>query len=539
MGSVFSNYWARANSTFVVLHSLVAFLCLLLLISWLWRVFKLRTAGLPDSDGALNRLLAPLEPYGSYFDFCSSAFIFVGLIGTMNGFVNGIPELRRADYDFADLQRALSTSAAGILWSLIFNLITFALDFALLRPLLAPMRANIRGDALESSIRRHLSQIDSTLLRTLETFDRSTAGVKESIDAWGLKIDTTQTEYQKIADGIKETAGNFMQTYKALLGLPEIVREQLAQVFQQSSASLKVVLDEIITSLASLTELPKQVETSLDQSFAERKSVLDQALAAYRDSLEQQSQQLKAIFEKTDDVPLRIGETLKMSGEANVALIKATLEPFLENLREAVRRTVQDQILILASTSSDLKTNAGDLRNKWTELLDREKVAMRDAMVSALQESIKIVDQQRENLLRLESALPESLSATFTTLIQETQQASRALTDATLAHRESSAEMKKALRDVVEQIRDEGRRNADEALRRSKSRSTAPASIIIAQNDGPSITGPRENGSIKETTQVGTRGKDTSVNEESFAGPPQAKSRRFFGWWTRWRNRRD
>ncbi len=521
MDLIFSTYFSNANAVFVYLHLFVTLACAVLAAFWLRQILRLRQAESPASDSDMSRLIALFDPYAAYFDFCSSAFIFVGLIGTMNGFVNGIPKLRQADYNFADLQRALSTSAVGILCSLLFNSVTGALDFVMLRPRINRLRSQVPENAFESSIREHLNHIDLTVQRTLETFDRKTTAVTESIDAWKVAIAGTQGEYQKLVEGIKETAGNFTQTYRALVALPENVRSQLESVLRQGSQSLEVVLKEFASSLEGVKTLPGRLEQSIDQSFFERKKVLDEALAAYRDALAQQATQLLDIFEKTDQVPRQVAENLRISSEAAVSALKSAQEPFLDELRKAVRSSVQDQITLLGATAAELRNDASTLQSKWSDLLDREKVAMQDAMVSALQKSTEVVDRHRENLMRIESALPESLSAVFTMLIQETQQATRSLNAATEAHRSSVAAVTEALRQLADDIR-------IQASRAFKSPLPAPAEART-RTSMPSERPP------KGTPPIAP---DSALKDLAPAASRKGW-KRLFGWWRRRRSRRN
>jgi hypothetical protein len=105
------------------------------------------------------------------------------------------------------------------------------------------------------------------------------------------------------------------------------------------------------------------------------------------------------------------------------------MDAFIEELRRAVHETAQKQEVERRQSAAYLRMDADVLSGKWSEILERQKAIMQDAMVAALGESIEVVDQQRAGLMRIESTLPESLAATFTSLIQETQQASGSLAD--------------------------------------------------------------------------------------------------------------
>src|ERR1039457_4824730 len=117
MLEIFKNYWD--NKSFVYLHSGVLLLAFAVVALSYGPFRSIRQAlgsslvrnprSVPRSESELSRLVAPLEPFAAYFDYCSSAFIFVGLLGTIFGFVSGVPKMTNDNYQFEDILRALST----------------------------------------------------------------------------------------------------------------------------------------------------------------------------------------------------------------------------------------------------------------------------------------------------------------------------------------------------------------------------------------------------------------------------------------------
>jgi hypothetical protein len=436
------------NHVFVWMHAAVLAVALAVLAMWYAEVIKIRRQKPPASETLFRRMIAPLEPYAQYFDFCSSAFIFVGLLGTISGFIKGIPDLRQFDYSFRDIQRALSTSGAGILLSLLYNALTLVLDLLFARPVLNTMRAAVEGDALELSVREHLGRIDTTLVSTMETFRTSTENVTATVREWNDKIGSVRQEYGEIAAQIKVTGEQFASTYEALRQLPGAIRSDLESVFSDSRKSLKAVLDSIEGSLRALEALPGTVERGLDDSFAQRKRVLDEALAEYRRVMDQQRQRLDEIYAQTSEIPRKLSETLEVGGRKNVDILQASLTPFLEELRRTARSAVEEQMVVLGEAAGKLQRSAGELQSRWDAVLAREQQALSDAMANALMDAARLVEQQRENLLRIEAGLPDSLARTFTELIQRTQDSSRALVDATAEQNRATAAVREATRSM-------------------------------------------------------------------------------------------
>ena len=484
MATIWRNY--LENWFFVKLHIAVAVLSVGILLAWFRDLWRIRNSARVSavSDSVANQLVESLAVYPAWFDYCSSAFIFVGLLGTMNGFVKAMAYLRVQDYDFKDIQVALSTSAMGIVWAVLFSCAVLVAEYLFGRPTLSYLRRGNEGERAEASLQAQLGRIEKALIETLSEFRRSTGEVVLAVDGWKERIDSLGQKYTAIASGILTTAEQFKETYIALTALPERVRKELAAVFREGRDSFSTTLNSIKGSLKSFESVPGKIERGIDESFAKRKQVVEAALQRYTEELDKQRLALAEVYAKTDTVPLRIAEVLKTGTETSVILMEKAHQEFLARLASAVRSTVEDQIEIIGEASGKLRLTTSQLRESWERVLADERGALRDAIAAALEEVNAVVENQREQLLKLESTLPESLATTFTSLIVELKESVRLLDAAVNGQRDATKRIDAALGVLTEAAR-----SAKDVPVATASRGSPPRTAAVG--GGESQAGPR------------------------------------------------
>jgi uncharacterized coiled-coil protein SlyX len=227
-------------------------------------------------------------------------------------------------------------------------------------------------------------------------------------------------------------------------------------VFSDASSSMAETLGKIKAALEDLQKLPEKVEQGIDRSFQQRRAAIEEALARYRESIESQRKSLDELYTKLRALPVDVAESLGQSSAKSVSLMEESHKSFLGSLKTAVRATVEDQIASLGSLVGQMDLNARTLRERWDAALAAERESFEGAVISALNASIRAVEDQRAKLLALESTLPESLANTFHQLIRETQTATQSLNGAVLQQQASMNHVRDGLADLAALFRTRG-----------------------------------------------------------------------------------
>ena len=482
--SGFGHIWQRYldNGYFVAAHVLIAIFSLIFFLLW-WRQRNSIANQAPvsvRSEAMAEGLLAPLDHYAGYFDFCSSAFIFVGLLGTIAGFAGALsffdPNARQ--FDVKPIERALSTSFMGIAWAIMLNLFVTVFDYLQIRPLGDKLRQRVSGDVVETTIKEHLNNISASLRQTLEGFQMSASEVASAIGGWKSEIDVIAVKYTAIASEMAATNQSFGDTYKLLKDLPGEVSRGLARTLESGNQSLVGVINRIRESLEAFESLPVRIEKGIDNSFIERKQVLDRVLEAYVQQLSKERASLDDLFRQVGNVPIAVATSLDEGRTRTAQVLEKGYEDFLTKLRAAVQTTVQDQLSVLSKAAGDLSLNANELQQKWASVLSREEAALRDAMVNAMSVSRRAVEEQREQFLKMESALPESLATTFAELIAKTQASSALLQQTLDAQARSSEQLEKSsvrFDQTISRIEQDARRLLEDTARQARETALAAA----------------------------------------------------------------
>src|SRR6266516_3998304 len=111
------------------------------------------------TEAQVKKITAPLDRYDFYFELCSSAFILIGLIGTIYGFAGAIPNLTNESYDFHEFGNALSTSAFGIIWSLLLNFFLAIYHMLLVDRTIEQLRQHQTIEDLGQTIARNIQEV--------------------------------------------------------------------------------------------------------------------------------------------------------------------------------------------------------------------------------------------------------------------------------------------------------------------------------------------------------------------------------------------
>jgi hypothetical protein len=450
------------NRLYVVLHALVGALGCGLLAIWQVRLNRARgeaVARPPRSDVEFHRIVDPMGTFDTWFDFCSSAFIFVGLLGTILGFASAIPFINSLDSQderfMLEVRRAMATSGAGILLSIAFNLLVLALEAATVRPFVEGLRRNLQGSDLELSIKEHIEANTRILSAALGEFRTGIQAVVESVDRWNTNVGALLVGFDEISRNIQATAERFAETYRELQKLPGELTGRFREIFDEGAASLAASLHRMEEAVGRLERLPGRVERAIDESFERRRQALDEiaarqaqglesafssyvnvveeALEKYRGTLTAQGDAVQTALATLSGVPAELAEKLRLAHQAHLAAADVHNQESLEQFRQKARAIVETQIRELVAAAQRLEDEGKGLRGNWEKIYEEDREALREAIRLSLQEATELVDRQRENLAKIEGAWPEGMAATFEQLIGEMRKAVAALNQAVVA----------------------------------------------------------------------------------------------------------
>jgi len=415
------------NVGFALAH-LFTWLLSLLVIAW-WIHVRTRIAARvtnvrPLTPPELETLLQPLEPFPSYFDFLASLFIFTGLVGTIVGFVYGLPKLLESTWNFDDLTRALSTSAAGIVFSILLNLIVLVLEGFLIHPLIANLRKTAQADPVGQYVKQLLEQHSAMLGSAISTFSTVANTLSDRIGTWTSEATQWQVSFTKAAENSLATATTIRDSLDRIKKLPTDIATSISQTVETHSRAFTTSLKNIKKAADSLEDIPKRFEEKIEPIYAALFERLEGHFKTANEQLTASRQIVDESLKRLDGVAAAVAEVLEAAKvELNASLLgqqqtfiaelKREHGALLPELRRVGTETVANQIITLDQHAQKMQGHAEDLKQARDLALLREKELLQDAIRASMGEVTGIIDQYREKLKDVELALPEELTTAY------------------------------------------------------------------------------------------------------------------------------
>jgi ABC-type transporter Mla subunit MlaD len=378
----------------------------------------------PHSEVELGALLQPLEPFLGYFDFLSSVFIFTGLVGTIVGFIHGLPKLQESTWNFEDLIQALSTSAAGIVFSVLLSLIVLVLEGWLIHPLVADLRTATLADPFGQYIRQLLEQHTSMFTSAVSTFTTAAGDLSGRIGTWTLEAIEWKTAFTQAAEKSLVTAASIQDSLEQIRKLPPDIATSIAQTVETHAAAFSASLKNVRKAADSLEDVPRQLEKKIQPIYAALFERLEKHFQKIHAQTVERAQVIEALMGRVEGVPSslaevleaakdRIEKTLLGQQQTFVAELKREHDAVLPELRRVGTETVANQIITLDQHAQKMQDRATQMKEVFDLALSREREMLRDGILSTMTEVARIIDEYRQKLRDVELVLPQELTNAY------------------------------------------------------------------------------------------------------------------------------
>lgn len=445
-----------SNEPFPALHGILVAFSLFLFFRWVGELEsarrRLRSETLHNEE-RVRRVLAPLARFDTYFDFCSSGFIFIGLLGTVFGFIRAIPLLNSKDYRFHDLSGALATSGAGIILALSFNFLTTIVHAFRLGPTLRSVLAQDSASWLESTLSDHLQRLSKLLEQNLGGLTGALTELDKSVVEVTGALRESMTQQTELASATAKNTTEIAEIHARLKQIPKAVLKGLEQVFEGAAASLAGTIGPLKKAAASLEAVPVEIQTGLQKAFKTQLSELEQAFrgenaerqrtfethtAGLRSSLEVYETTARAlrdetiqvlrniaakveeVFARTKTAPQEFGQEVRKFSDAYVGALREQHGHLIEELRRVGAATIHDQVQLLNEACNALARHAAVVRNAYETSFQEERAAIREAVIESLREMAKIIDAHRQSLHEVQSTLPAEVREAQQEVLEKT-----------------------------------------------------------------------------------------------------------------------
>lgn len=380
-------------------------------------------------DAEARREVENVERFNSYYDFCANAFILVGLFGTIYGFFTGMakPSLETGELvRFDQVKPALATSAFGLVWAVVLNLITRVtverrtdhirslypgkVSDSSLRSVLVDI-----GDKYAQSIAKVQDTIEAVNHRLEQVFQSGTTNFADASNkladaAHELQRSSTESAktfsdaagvFQKSFDKAAKTASRLDQVTNRVADLPETVAHELlgfskhhADAMAELSAKLAGQFDafaaRIVSSLAAAAGLPESLGNEMRAAHAEYLRALSE------------SQERFALTQA--DIERRLNETAQSHSQATEAAVKASADQATKVLDavDALLKEVQE-------VPQTLRSHLEQMMEKHSQVLEAQHqvhIQKVNEIVSALKVSaVRELETARQSLEQKGEAL--------------------------------------------------------------------------------------------------------------------------------------
>jgi len=407
------------------------------------------------TEAQFKKLTAPLARYDLYFDLCSSAFILIGLIGTIYGFASAIPNLTNEGYDFHEFGNALSTSAFGIIWSLLLNALLALYHILLTDRTVERLRQYQTIEDLGETIARNMQQIGAEFVphikASLERFAAASIDLAGATKQLVTASHESAAGFRDVATKTAETATKVDQVLRKATKLPEALTSRLENLFRSASDSMSLSAGKLTTALGELEGIPEQLQRRLESAFAgqldqlqaagDRLQMLHERLLqesfahstqltnAFLEALTHVSQEvssLPAVISRETVAALRSinTETEQVAGRLSTSLL--AIEKLPIEFQRRTEETFQAQVVALKGAQEEMSTSEQRLFQQWATRLDSAVNAFSDSIVRAegMPEAIAgqirtLVDTYRKILEEQHISMTEELRRVGTSIVRD------------------------------------------------------------------------------------------------------------------------
>ena len=327
------------------------------------------------SEGEFRRYTYPVEKFEQYFDYCASVFIFIGLIGTMYGFIQAVPELQNSKYDFHHFRDALTVSAFGIVWSTVLIGLVSIHHLLFVSPifekLLQKQNLDQLANLLGQELNRFGTQITSTLSRGLSDFSLSANNVATAAARLAETADGAARSFTASSEALNRSAKTVDDIYQRTKKLPEAVADELKKTFEAHNQLLKGTFD---AQLGYLKEGSESIRDAFHQSQTQWENARNTALKDARTRMAEFFEEMQRGYQK-----VLLDEHQKLSAGTAVAIgaVKEMLDDFERSMNdvekrvpEGVQRAYSEAVTNILEASAKLSAAAIDSA-KVAESLNR------------------------------------------------------------------------------------------------------------------------------------------------------------------------
>lgn len=415
LGPFWSNYVAYFPFQFA--HLLIG----LLAIGWIvlarvqhahLRPHILRTE--PISPNEVDRYKAELSRFDGRLETCAATFILIGLVGTIYGFAAAVPRLHQETYRFEELSQALSTSALGIIWSVVLIVVK---GVAVDRPagrLLVHVRTRQMHDPLERSIPQLAAQLAGPFRESLEVFAKAAEGLTSAMSEFNASSTGAAQSFSKVAQQVGETAHKVDLVLQQTAGLPGALAARLNEVFDGTAIRLQELLEGLTRSATELLGISEGVATAIREASEAHIRQLESVLASYATSLEKleaaTAVSLAGLVERLDEAVTRHASAVASLQNAVTNAVREQLAELARGFKlyeQSVGKVQEGAVQALESIRSALQkaaNSAGELpqviAQRTVEATEACFEAFRSQQQAALEAIRRVASQAAEEQLR-------------------------------------------------------------------------------------------------------------------------------------------
>jgi hypothetical protein len=407
------------------------------------------------TEAQFRKITAPLDRYDFYFELCSSAFILIGLIGTIYGFASAIPNLTSEGYDFHQFGNALSTSAFGIIWSLLLNALLALYRFLFIDRTVERLRQYQTIEDLGQTIARNMQQVGAEFVphikESLERFATASIDLSGATKQLVTASQESAQGFRDVAARTAETATKVDQVLRKASKLPDTLTSRLEELFRSASDSVAQSGGKLTEALGELEGIPDKVLGRLEGAFAEQLAQLEAVgdrLRLLHERLLQKSSaestQLTNTFidavthvsQEVSTLPAAVSrETMaalrSINGEIEQTAVRLgvslmAIEQLPIEFQRRTAETFQAQVESLKSAREEINVSEQRLFQQWTERLESAVSGFSGSIKRAegLPETIAgqmrtLVDAYRKVLEEEHASMTEDLRRAGTSLVRD------------------------------------------------------------------------------------------------------------------------
>lgn len=220
------------------------------------------------NESECKRLAYPVEKFDAVFDFCASAFILIGLVGTILGFLNAVPHLREPAYDFSHFRAALAVSAFGIAWSILLHAAVALYRIAVVAPVLELLQSRQSAEQLATMLAEALgdvtADIASKLGAGLSSFVVATNRLEGATTALAVSASGAGETFKEASEDLTRSAAAIVDLHNEIRGLPASIADRLKETMDEHTVGMRNAFAEQRQDLAHAREVTR---TALDRYF--------------------------------------------------------------------------------------------------------------------------------------------------------------------------------------------------------------------------------------------------------------------------------